>query len=302
MHNLFDLLLQNGIQVSKTFSPKQIRRRPRLARSAIDSADTVIINGEGTFHDSQPACITLLELAAYAKRQGLLVYLINTVWQNNSEIESYLASVDQIYARDSRSAKELSSCHPRVEVVPDLSFATADLHVLSSVSESGRPLVVDSVYHDRSLELAAYARRQGLRFKLMGISYPYKRILKQFVRPAYTGRLVNLGDIIQAEYIISGRFHAITLACCFSVPFICVPSNSYKIEALLEDMGLAEETYLCSPSCMDQIDVHLAKMRVAWMDGDQSIVNAFVNRSDWKIRRMFQSIRAELDTHVGISS
>jgi hypothetical protein len=53
---------------------------------------------------------------------------------------------------------------------------------------------------------------------------------------------------------------------------------------------------------MDQIDVHLAKMRVAWMDGDQSIVNAFVNRSDWKIRRMFQSIRAELDTHVGISS
>lgn len=302
MQNLFELLLQNDIRVSTSFSPKQLRRRPALARGAIDRADAVIINGEGTFHDSRPACIALLESAEYAKRQGVPVYLVNALWQNNRQIESYLESIERIYTRDTRSARELAGCHPHVEMVPDLSFALSTVSLQTSWCEGGRPLVVDSVYRDRALNLAEYARRRNLQFKHMGIAYPHKTVLKHVVRPAYVGRLLSLSDIARAEYIITGRFHAITLACCFGVPFISVPSNSHKIEALLEDMGLGEETYLCQPDRINEIDVHVEKVRAAWLDGDGLNVEAFVKESDRKIKRMFQSIRADLAERFALGS
>lgn len=45
-------------------------------------------------------------------------------------------------------------------------------------------------------------------------------------------------DLRKASLIVSGRFHGITLALRLRIPFIAIPSNSHKIEALLASVRM----------------------------------------------------------------
>ena len=42
----------------------------------------------------------------------------------------------------------------------------------------------------------------------------------------------------QRELLVTGRFHAVCMAILTKTPFVAVTSNSWKIEALLADIGL----------------------------------------------------------------
>jgi len=72
--------------------------------------------------------------------------------------------------------------------------------------------------------------------------------------------------------LVSGRFHACTLALLARTPFVAVPSNSHKIEALVEDAGLAAWRVAPSP---DAIDV-AAAADAGWSPAEADAIEAYL--------------------------
>ena len=54
-----------------------------------------------------------------------------------------------------------------------------------------------------------------------------------------------LTELSKHDLIVTGRFHAVCLAVLSGTPFIAVSSNSWKIEALIKDIGL-DSARICS--------------------------------------------------------
>ena len=83
----------------------------------VNSADLVLINGEGTLHHGSRKGRWLLEAAEATKARGGKVALINALWQNNPEDwAALIRHVDILACRDSRSAKALAAQTGRADV------------------------------------------------------------------------------------------------------------------------------------------------------------------------------------------
>lgn len=230
---------------------------------ALKSAQLVVVNGEGTLHHDRPVGLRLLEVAAAARAAGVPSALVNAGWQANGEAYAHAArAFDLVSARDSLSAAELRAAGIHCRVVPDLSLNTA-----APPAEARAGIgVTDSVDSEVALSLARLRRTLGaatvsIHERPRGFRgrWRFQRDIlgkRDLARPVGAWRRLSArreqlgasGDSLEGfvtglaslALLVSGRFHACTLALVAGTPFIAAGTNSHKISALVQDVGLAD--------------------------------------------------------------
>lgn len=270
------------------------RSDERFAR-ALPSAKLVVVNGEGTLHHDRPLGLRLLQVAAAARAAGVPSALVNAGWQANGNAYARAArDFDLVSARDSRSAAELRAAGLACRVVPDLSLCSP----VPAARARGGIGVTDSVDRDVALSLSVLRRELGagvvsiherphgararLRFlrEILGkpdLPHPLTLLRRLAARREQLGSsgesleefLVGLAGL---SLLVSGRFHACTLALVAGTPFVAAGTNSHKIQALVEDAGLA--AWRAGPDLSPQAVREAA--RQGWSAGEREAAADYV--------------------------
>lgn len=254
MRLLYEGLARHGLQVIFRSPARQDWAKTPGFLAALDGADLVVINGEGTLHHGREAGRTLLNVIPVAKAKGVPVALINALWQDNpAEWIDLLAGAALIATRDQRSADEIGKSLDAVRVLPDLSL---------SAGAAAQPGPRDHVYFGdsvrwstrRALALAATRLRADalLPTKTRSSAFWTRKPTGPWLSALYHG-VAPFGlpplklAVTEADYLallgraqmhVTGRFHGICLSLVTGTPFLTTGSNSWKIEALLADAGL----------------------------------------------------------------
>ncbi|MFT5064800.1 MAG: hypothetical protein ACJAXK_001409 [Yoonia sp.] len=230
----------------------------------VETADLLIINGEGTLHHGSRRGRWLLEAAQAVKEAGGKVALINALWQDNpADWTALVQDADILSCRDSRSMAALSLATGRKDVrfIGDLSMS--EPLPTATVPRDGI-VFGDSVHAAITARLAELcntipnAEIVPVTSSLKFIS-PHLKGLRKTARTVYAGlkqrrylsknasaRFLNNQDdyvtmLNTKALCVTGRFHAVCLAIATQTPFVAVNSNSWKIEALIEDIGLSKD-------------------------------------------------------------
>ena len=215
INNLQKICEERGVTITKTYTRKDLLH-PGLKKE-IDSSevDLIIVNGEGTLHHSPQASSSLLSIRS--KKPKILV---NAVWEKMYCCSNFLNSFDFISVRESKSYAEIckSVDKSKVEVIPDLIFYDSKkLKTSYSVGYS------DSVMTHVCDELV---KRTNF--------FPMLQSVHQPDPASYIAWMKSL------DLYVTGRFHGVCLAIILNVPFLAFPSNSHKIEGILDDCGCPE--------------------------------------------------------------
>jgi len=258
------LLDANGFRVTGLSPAHADWRSDSGFLRALDSAQLVVVNGEGTLHDDRPAARTLLQVGPYARSRNIPAVLVNAGWERNGEELAGLArDFTRVCARDHASAAALRAQGVECRVVPDLSLYGA-VGSTASRGADGPIAFTDSVDRWKSIELERCRREVGglplsIAYPARGVSGYVRYVRAGFaardaLRPAALVRMVcqrhrfwkaasdSIADFLEAlarsRMLVSGRFHACTLALLTGTPFATVPSNTGKIASLVADAGL----------------------------------------------------------------
>jgi hypothetical protein len=255
-------ITKRGGRVIANLDGKQNWQTSRSALAALAQADGIVINGEGTLHGGRKKAGWLIDIADHPVAAGKSLSLVNTIYQNNPKSWGQrLARFDTIYARDSRSAQALSKAVGRdVPWLGDLSTSMGQMTRPAS-SRSG-VVIGDSVSNSVTAALARLSLALEPQSELVPLTIslreenPYRPwLLRQWRH--YTLRLrqslqerkyTNLRYLPSEEaYLamlqskslsVTGRFHGVCLNLVAQTPFICLSSNSWKIEAMFADAGI----------------------------------------------------------------
>lgn len=230
----------------------------------INSVSIVIVNGEGTIHHDSDDAKNLLEVGAVARDRGVPAVLINSSWEANGP--GFLAELKNfsiIALRDSRSACEIREAGYSVRVVPDLSLVPS--MPLNSGKLHDRVGFSDNVDRIKALSLDRCRRKLGAsvvsvaydksdlmgwyRFVRAGVSlrndlidpFRFVRLLRMrssLWRESDSNTSLFIDKVSSLSLLVSGRFHACTIALAVNTPFVSQPSNTSKIEAFIQDVGL----------------------------------------------------------------
>jgi hypothetical protein len=259
-------------------------------------ADIIIINGEGTCHHARPHAENLLSVVEHPVSRGKPVALINALYQENPrDWLRYLEKFSLISPRDSWSAMSLSDLlGESITYLPDLSISegfTPDLaHTPRDVVTVG-----ESVLPATTAELIAFTDSchelvfLPLISTLKGPKPTYPNILRP-LRRAYANlhkEYFSIGRpnvrfcrnekeflrvLASSKVHISGRFHAICFSIVSRTPFFALTSNTWKIEALIDDFGIDSrrivkaaqiEDILANPGLFDFSDAEMQKIQRA---------------------------------------
>ena len=224
--------------------------------AAIPRADLIVINGEGTLHHGKPAAARLLRVTEAAGE--VPVALVNALYQDNPpDWDRWVRRLRFVTTRDARSASSIAplTAVPPI-VVPDL---TLSARILGGAVST--PIIYgDSVRREVATALAERATREALPFvpslsalkRVKGRTATGRRIRRWWIarhearrRAAWPTMEICATEAAYADRIagaglhVTGRFHGVCYAMAAGVPFLAVASNSWKIEALVADAGLA---------------------------------------------------------------
>lgn len=227
----------NAIGIAATCPVGQdFRRWPSLMKH-IERADIVIINAEGTIHHtaSRPKARNLAAAARCIKESfAVPVVIVNaSIEALDEEDLPGLRACDAIYVREEASLSYLAQLRIKASLAADLTLAEA----FAAGAGSRHGLVVtDSVLPTVTADLRAAARRLRGRFRTM-------RPSKLWAYPSYFAYpyLLDLygegfmKSIIEAEQVLTGRFHAMLFCMALETPFLAMDSNSSKVSAVLQD-------------------------------------------------------------------
>ena len=225
-------------------------------RRALAAADLIVINGEGTLHHGKAGAARLLRVTEVAGT--VPVALVNALYQDNPPAwKTWLDRMSYIATRDSRSADAIAAVTGhRPTVVPDLTLsariapATVTAPVVYGDSVKAEVVAALADHADRDAlplvpSLSALKRpkgrtRIGRRVRSWWIARHTARTLAS--HPAMTLCATEAdyaGRIASAGLHVTGRFHGVCYSMAAERPFVAVASNSWKIEALVADAGLA---------------------------------------------------------------
>jgi hypothetical protein len=226
------------------------------------AADIIVINGEGTLHHARPKGESLLRVVDHLIAQDKPVALINALYQENPpDWRRYLDKLALISPRDSWSAATLSELTGKaVSHVPDLSMAEG-FHPEADTAVREWLTIGESVLKGTAKDLVAFAddHPESLFLPLIRTlhaprpnrSWPVRQMRQAYASAhTYLFRIRRKNTLFSQDefefarnlarsYLhISGRFHAICIAVTTKTPFLALTSNAWKIEALMEDLGI----------------------------------------------------------------
>ncbi len=312
------LCAANGITITARGPAHCDWRADAALTAAIDAADCVIVNGEGTIHHDRPAGKMLLAVGEYARQRGKRACLINATWQANSaDSLRLLESFDIVTVRESASEAELVAHGFSPRRIPDLAL----YHRPEQAQQRSGVAYCDSVQGPKALAL--YRRMWALGAEplpIVQLSHAPMEMLRwlrrydpsalALLRPAHArdalraswqdyraqvaDRDAFTARVAEKELIVTGRFHMMIFALGASTPLLAVGSNTHKIEATLHDAGLEAWRMVSDPS---SIDAGLVERARVWHGQEQANLTEFVRQGRGEMERLFSSI-AKL-THGG---
>lgn len=275
---------------------------PRLVQE-LDSADLVVVNGEGTLHGMRPGPMKLLYLAYIAKtRFGKHVEIINhSVYPNDSldtsdsEAIALYAKVyramDFVAVRERESAKILN----KLGIAATESFDCLPLYIRSHYHpKANMKKCVKTILVEGSVDwteegmraVLAYLqemKKQGYQVRfVMGAKQDIASddiALSQFLQ-RYTIPLINatsmdqwLDEIRNASLLVSGRFHCTIAAACLGTPFIALNSNTPKVEALHPYLPLVEVLRYSDPELRQKLHAQTKQIFSSPPHYDPELIN-----------------------------
>lgn len=219
------------------------------ALAAIEAADIVLVNGEGTVHHGKPAAADLVALGPHCAALAKPAYMINaTIQANGAEMMRALAAFAGCWVRESQSVEELRRAGVASEICGDLSFFH---HLPRHDRGSGRGLVLDAAQPSVTARLAATAAALKADFAAMrhnktGMKAYRKRLLsRRYETDKPLGIVPGIvtfeqfaRDLARRRFLVTGRFHGLCFALNSRVPFLAVPLDTWKTEGVLSDVGL----------------------------------------------------------------
>ena len=228
-------------------------------------ADLILINGEGTLHHGSRHGERLLRIVHHPARQNKPVAIVNALYQANpASWGQYLKGINLIAARDGRSYRELQESFAG-DLFQTLDFSLGQGYLPSTDGHLRAHLVVgESVLGDVSRAILSSARnRTDFLFvpimTTLKSSKPQYSFVPWLLRELYiylhrelfrlrypkskfvSGKFSYAKEIAAAYLHVTGRFHAVCFSLITQTPFLALSSNSWKIEALIEDVGLSKE-------------------------------------------------------------
>ena len=230
-------------------------RNDPAALAAIDDADIVLVNGEGTIYHGKPTAANLAQLAPHCAQRGKPCFVINaTIQANSQEVMRDLAACSGLWVREGRSAAEAKRWGIDAEICGDLSF----FHVLPEHEDGGdRGLVLDFAHPDVTAALGEVAARLradfvAMRHNMRGMKSYRKHWLRRRYEAGKPTEIVPGIDTFQKfaaflarrRFLVTGRFHGLCFALNCRVPFFAVPLDVWKSEGLLADVGLHPDRLL----------------------------------------------------------
>ena len=186
--------------------------------------DALIVNGEGSMHHSGKKFHEKMTLLRNAIEAGKDAYLINSVWQENSnEYDDVLRRLAGISVREIHSRDDLSARHgivPRVNI--DLAFFAPLDRSLWYRRYFGADVATDF--------WVANANDWGACDDVAG-GMPRVTLSKRT-----WGNLV--ASLRTAGLLVTGRQHAVYAASRARLPFAAAESNTHKIGGLIATSGV----------------------------------------------------------------
>ncbi|MCC5965020.1 MAG: polysaccharide pyruvyl transferase family protein [Natronohydrobacter sp.] len=314
MRLIEDGLTQRGGVILGRLDGKMDWRNNPSALDLLSRCDAIVINGEGTLHHGRKKASWLMDVARHPVTKTKELALINTIYQANPDHWApMLKQFTHLYARDGRSAAEMAR-HAEREVLymGDLSMSAG---ALPDTDAQQGILFGDSVSRSSSEKLARLASQVSLHEPSAIIPLttslfednPYKPYLWRIFRKSkLVWRQKNLlqrhalmqflpsedayiAKLRATRLSVTGRFHGICLSIIAGIPFVAVSSNSWKIEALFEDVGL--DTRRLVP--VDQLKPGLI-LDEDWSFSTEEIQNIekFLNRTVVRASAMFDRLSA----------
>lgn len=312
MRLLEDGLTSRGAVITANLDGKQNWMKSPEALAALEACDAIVVNGEGTLHHGRKKASWLMEIARHPVTKDKELALVNALFQDNPD--SWIPLVQgfkHLYARDARSAKELSRMAGRdVKSFGDLSTSAGALPELGNregivIGDSVKNELTRALYNfadelaksepvrilpltislreenpyrhplHRAIKRFDYARRQ----KKQEATYPLLRYLDS--EEAYV-------DVLRRSRLsVTGRFHGVCLNLVTGTPFACLSSNSWKIEALFEDAGVDRRRMLTAKDLTPEV---IQKQDWSYSEQEKANIAAFLERSVAGANAMYDAI------------
>ena len=272
--------------------------------AALGAADLVVINGEGTLHHGRPAGARLLEVVGHPACTAP-VALVNALWQANPPSWfDLLSRCALISARDGQSRDAIAAVGLEVRLVPDLSLSAG---AAPQPGPRGGLIVGDSVRLSTRRALALTAARLGAQALV-----PTKTRRSALWRHWPTGPLLSalyhgaapfglpplrlaadeaayLAMLGRAGLHVTGRFHAVCLSLVTATPVLAVGSNSWKVQALLAEAGLAPDRLIPLEALAD---LRLDDLDRPYTAAETAGIAAFLSRARGDAERLFTDLAA----------
>jgi hypothetical protein len=189
--------------------------------------DAIIVNGEGSMHHSSRTFHKKMRCLRDAVDAGKAAYLVNTVWQENSnEYDDVLRRLSGISVREVISQKDLLERHGVKSRV------TLDLAYFAPVTFSSSL---------RSL----FRRKQAVRTDFwLAPDKKFGHAIDPTVARLPVISMANftwqgfIAALRTADLLVTGRQHAVYAAARARVPFAALEGSSHKIRGLIATTGI----------------------------------------------------------------
>ncbi|QIE56318.1 polysaccharide pyruvyl transferase family protein [Pikeienuella piscinae] len=265
-----------------------------LAADPARDFDAVLLNGEGTFHGDAARAIELAMAARQMKAAGKKVFLINSVWERNGRfLEEICADFDLIALRESGSLRAAPGLGARMRMTPDLAWITPP--VAGEGAQREGCAVIDSVVPETAEALGRLAAANALEFRAMsGLHRSFAAAVRADHPLKSIPTALSDPDLARFGCWITGRFHGLILALVNHAPAVAIPSNTAKIEHMLDDIGLADK--ICP---VDEIHEGARTSQIAgslrerliYSPSDWEKVARYQSRATVEIDRLFADMR-----------
>ena len=217
-------------------------------------SDLVVINGEGSIHHNFPRALALLGLALAAATRGKPVHLVNCSLQGMEKelLQRVLPLLGFVHVREGRSSKlldELGISHERTvdlaasarmderlpeDHVPRIGGSTSCL--LSSGVLVRKEALIEQITQIRGVGLEPFYLSMGDGGEDACAGQACDDLGVSFSRAADIPWR-SLPDFLRHfECAVSGRHHLNLFLASAGVPFVPLPSNTWKVESTLESI------------------------------------------------------------------
>jgi SAM-dependent methyltransferase len=192
--------------------------------SHLQDVDAVVVNGEGTIHHGHG--LHLLTILAGAQELGLPTFLVNAVFQECEHDLNTLCRLDDLTVRDNRSSAYLKRLRVPHRVVLD-SILEAEFADTPTEDLTDKVVITDW-HHTRERDVGVALKQLLLEFGSDALFYPLE---SPACRKGWGHSVANLRT---ARLVVTARHHGVYLAALAGVPFVALPSNTWKVEGLLD--------------------------------------------------------------------